>query len=36
MAFIKGRIRPWSMLMKDMPRSKHHDIDFIVASQRSS
>src|SRR6187402_3360415 len=27
---VEGREVPWSLLVKDMPKSKHHDIDFIV------
>ena len=27
---VEGREVPWSLLVKDMPKSKHQDIDFIV------
>ena len=27
---VEGREVPWSMLMKNMPKSKHKDLDFIV------
>lgn len=27
---VEGREVPWSLLVKDMPKSKHKDIDFIV------
>src|SRR5262249_40004234 len=27
---VEGRVVPWSLLVKDMPRSKHRDLDFIV------
>lgn len=27
---VEGREVPWSLLVKDMPESKHHDLDFIV------
>ena len=27
---VEGREVPWSLLVKDMPKSKHHDLDFIV------
>jgi hypothetical protein len=27
---VEGRYVPWSLLVKDMPRSKHKDLDFIV------
>jgi hypothetical protein len=27
---VEGREVPWSLLVKDMPRSKHKDIDYIV------
>jgi hypothetical protein len=27
---VEGRAVPWSLLVKDMPRSKHQDLDFIV------
>jgi len=27
---VEGREVPWSLLVKDMPRSKHKDLDFIV------
>lgn len=27
---VEGRFVPWSLLVKDMPEDKHHDLDFIV------
>ncbi len=27
---VEGRYVPWSLLVKDMPKSKHRDLDFIV------
>ena len=27
---VEGREVPWSLLVKDMPKSKHQDLDFIV------
>ena len=27
---VERRCVPWSLLVKDMPRSKHRDLDFIV------
>jgi hypothetical protein len=27
---VEGRAVPWSLLVKDMPKSKHRDLDFIV------
>jgi hypothetical protein len=27
---VEGREVPWSLLVKDMPKSKHKDLDFIV------
>ena len=27
---VEGREVPWRLLVKDMPKSKHHDLDFIV------
>jgi hypothetical protein len=27
---VEGRVVPWSLLVKDMPQSKHQDLDFIV------
>lgn len=27
---VEGREVPWSLLVKDMPEEKHHDLDFIV------
>jgi hypothetical protein len=27
---VEGRAVPWSLLVKDMPKSKHQDLDFIV------
>jgi len=29
-SLVEGRYVPWSLLVKDMPADKHHDIDFIV------
>ncbi|HMJ65666.1 MAG TPA: hypothetical protein VK615_09970 [Candidatus Binatia bacterium] len=29
-SLVEGREVPWSLLVKDMPRSKHKDLDFIV------
>jgi hypothetical protein len=29
-SLVEGREVPWSLLVKDMPRSKHRDLDFIV------
>ena len=29
-SLVEGREVPWSLLVKDMPREKHHDLDFIV------
>jgi len=29
-SLVEGRAVPWSLLVKDMPRSKHKDLDFIV------
>jgi len=28
---IEGRYVPWSLLVKDMPADKHHDLDFIIS-----
>jgi hypothetical protein len=30
-SLVEGREVPWSLLVKDMPKSKHHDLDFIVS-----
>jgi hypothetical protein len=30
-SLVEGREVPWSLLVKDMPKEKHGDIDFIVA-----
>jgi hypothetical protein len=27
---VEGRFVPWSLLVKDMPVEKHHDLDFII------
>jgi predicted nucleotidyltransferase len=27
---VEGRYVPWELLVKDMPKDKHHDLDFIV------
>jgi hypothetical protein len=29
-SLVEGRAVPWSLLVKDMPRERHHDLDFIV------
>lgn len=29
-SMVEGRYVPWALLVKDMPRSKHQDLDFIV------
>jgi hypothetical protein len=29
-SLVEGREVPWSLLVKDMPDEKHHDLDFIV------
>ena len=29
-SLVEGREVPWALLVKDMPKSKHHDLDFIV------
>jgi len=29
-SLVEGREVPWSLLVKDMPREKHNDLDFIV------
>ena len=29
-SMVEGRYVPWSLLVKDMPRNKHKDLDFIV------
>ncbi len=29
-SLVEGREVPWSLLVKDMPKDKHHDLDFIV------
>ena len=29
-SLVEGREVPWSLLVKDMPTDKHHDLDFIV------
>ncbi len=29
-SLVEGREVPWSLLVKDMPKKKHHDLDFIV------
>lgn len=29
-SIVEGRYVPWSLLVKDMPEDKHHDLDFIV------
>jgi hypothetical protein len=29
-SLVEGREVPWSLLVKDMPADKHHDLDFII------
>jgi hypothetical protein len=29
-SLVEGRYVPWSLLVKDMPEERHHDLDFIV------
>ena len=29
-SMVEGRYVPWELLVKDMPKSRHHDLDFIV------
>ena len=29
-SLVEGRYVPWSLLVKDMPQERHHDLDFIV------
>lgn len=29
-SMVEGRAVPWHLLTKDMPKEKHHDVDFIV------
>ena len=29
-SLVEGREVPWALLVKDMPKDKHHDLDFIV------
>ncbi|NBV46828.1 MAG: hypothetical protein EBR86_14605, partial [Planctomycetia bacterium] len=29
-SLVEGRAVPWSLLVKDMPQEKHHDLDFII------
>src|SRR2546421_7028520 len=29
-SLVEGREVPWGLLVKDMPKSRHHDLDFIV------
>src|SRR5436305_6435654 len=29
-SMVEGRYVPWELLVKDMPKNKHHDLDFIV------
>jgi hypothetical protein len=29
-SLVEGREVPWSLLVKDMPTEKHHDLDFII------
>jgi hypothetical protein len=28
---VEGRYVPWSLLVKDVPQEKHHDLDFIIS-----
>jgi len=30
-SMVEGRYVPWDLLVKDMPKAKHRDLDFIVA-----
>jgi hypothetical protein len=30
-SIVEGRFVPWSLLVKDMPKEKHHDLDFIMS-----
>ncbi len=30
-SLVEGREVPWSLLVKDMPKDKHHDLDFIIS-----
>src|SRR6185369_14756538 len=30
-SLVEGRFVPWSLLVKDMPEDKHHDLDFIIS-----
>lgn len=29
-SLVEGRVVPWDLLVKDMPKEKHHDLEFIV------
>ena len=29
-SMVEGRPVPWSLLVKDMPKDKHHDLDYLV------
>jgi len=29
-SLVEGRVVPWSLLVKDMPKEKHQDLDFII------
>lgn len=29
-SLVEGRVVPWELLVKDMPKEKHHDLDFII------
>ena len=33
-SLVEGREVPWSLLVKDMPKDKHHDLDFIIDATR--
>ncbi|MBX7072522.1 MAG: hypothetical protein K1X71_05195 [Pirellulales bacterium] len=30
-SLVEGREVPWSLLVKDVPKEKHHDLDFIIS-----
>ncbi|MGB4726272.1 MAG: hypothetical protein WBH86_02585, partial [Thermogutta sp.] len=30
-SIVEGRYVPWDLLVKDVPKDKHHDLDFIVS-----
>ena len=33
-SLVEGRDVPWSLLVKDVPKEKHQDLDFIVDAAR--